>query len=381
MPLLTNSCGEPVLDERGNVHRSNRDEEMDVTEAHPLLAHELVEIAGGKRLYITQPGFLASVLDYGYRRNGEPSKVVEWLTASHRPDILSKLAARRAKEPAAPKAETPSPPAPQPAEQSKPLAASPKDFIIPCRSECTTYLKATAEEQAALVDDWVGGVVKGSIPPAKLGCILAELALGGSTGVKERIPALLERLLEIAEESKVLEVVTATITAAYFDTYGELRPAPDLSLGSVALVIEKQERFKKAFDALNSFLKTANAELPYIPGADTKKVKFIIDHAEVAAGAARSIRAIRINDQSVLIDALPEDSRRGMATMLGKPRVPGCMGKDIRFLISQQFVIPLDCLSDNFDRTKFTWQPDAGLVALDTSSPGGLSAGVDEENQ
>jgi hypothetical protein len=372
-----------VLDAKGELRKSNRDEEMDVTEAHPLLAHELVGIAGGKRLYITQPGFLASVIDFGYRRKGEPSKVAEWLAASHRPDLLSKLAgARLGKEPDASKTAPPSPSATAPpAEQARPLAGTPKDFIVSCRAECSTYQKALPEEQAALVNDWAAGVHKGSIPPAKLGCILAELALVGSTGVREQVPALLERLLEMMEIGKVREVVAAMITAAYFDAYGELRPAPDLSLGSVALVLEKQERFKEAFDALNGFLKSANAELPYVPGSGTKKVKFVIDHAEVAAGAPRSIREIRINDQSVLIDALPEDSKRGMSTLLGKPRSPGCVGQDIRFLISMQFVIPLDCLSDTFDRNKFTWQPDAGLVMLDTSSPGGLSAGVDEENQ
>jgi hypothetical protein len=49
--------------------------------------------------------------------------------------------------------------------------------------------------------------------------------------------------------------------------------------------------------------------------------------------------------------------------------------------MARQFLIPLDCLSDNFDKNKFTWQPDAGLVTLDTSSPGGLKANVDEEDE
>jgi hypothetical protein len=48
-------------------------------------------------------------------------------------------------------------------------------------------------------------------------------------------------------------------------------------------------------------LKSANPELPYVPGSGTKKVKFVIDHAEVAAGTPRSIREIRINDRSVLM--------------------------------------------------------------------------------
>jgi hypothetical protein len=81
-----------VRDGKGLVRKSNRDEDMDVTEAHPLLVHELVGIAGGRRLYISQPGFLASVIDYGYRRKGQTSTVREWLSATHRPELLSKLA-------------------------------------------------------------------------------------------------------------------------------------------------------------------------------------------------------------------------------------------------------------------------------------------------
>jgi hypothetical protein len=252
-----------VLDYRGQLRKSNRDEEMDVTEAHPLLAHELVGIAGGKRLYIAQPGFLASVIDYGYRRKGQPSTVGEWLSASHRPDVLSKLAGGKlGQEPETLKATAPASPAPPaPAEPVKSLSGVPKDFIITSRAECASYQKASSEEQAAMVNDWVAGVRKGSIPPAKLGCILAELARGGSTGVQEQIPALFERLLGMMEIGKVLEAVAATITTAYFDAYGELRPAPDLSLGAVALVLEKQERFKGAFDALNGFLKLAERGL------------------------------------------------------------------------------------------------------------------------
>jgi hypothetical protein len=44
-------------------------------------------------------------------------------------------------------------------------------------------------------------------------------------------------------------------------------------------------------------------------------------------------------------------------------------------------LIPPDRLTDNFDRNKFPWQPDAGLVTLDTSSPGGLKASVDEKDE
>ena len=372
-----------VVDSKGLVRKANRDEEMDVTEAHPLLVHELLGIAGGKRLYITQPGFLASVIDYGYRRKSQPSTVKEWLRASHKPELLSKLAggnidvAPEGQKPPVPSAAVPA----APVEPVWLPTGIPKDFVISSRVESASYQKAAPQDQTALVDDWIAAVQNGSLPPARFGGIFAELVTAGATGVKEQVPALYERLLGLIDADKVREIVLATITAAYFDGYGELRTTPDLALGSVALVLEKQERFKEAFETVNRFLKEANAELPYVPGAGTQKVKFIIDHAEVVKGALRSIREIRINEQSVLIDALPRTSKHTISALLGKDRAPGCSGQDVRLLLARQFLIPLDCLSENFDRNKFTWQPDAGLVTLDTSSPGGLSANVDEEDE
>ena len=55
----------------GDSQRSNRDEELDVTLAHPLLVHEFAARAHGNRLYVAQPGFLASVLDYAARKARE----------------------------------------------------------------------------------------------------------------------------------------------------------------------------------------------------------------------------------------------------------------------------------------------------------------------
>jgi hypothetical protein len=373
---------------------------MDVTEAHPLLAHELLGIAGGKRLYITQPGFLASVIDYGYRRRNQPSTVKEWLRASHKPELLSKLAggnidlAPARQQPPAASAAAPAAPAVPAAPagaaapaihaasvEPQPIAGVSRDFVISSRLESAAYQKAAPQEQMRLIDDWIAAVQNGSLPPARFGGICAELVTTGATGVKEQVPALYERLLGLIDANKVRDIVLATITAAYFDGYGELRPAPELALGSVALVLEKQGRFKEAFETLHRFLKEANAELPYVPGSGTQKVKFIIDYAEVVKGALRSMREIRISEQSVLVDGLPETSKRTISALLGKDRAPGCSGQDIRLLVARQFLIPLDCLSDNYDKNKFTWQPDAGLVTLDTSSPGGLSANVDEEDE
>ena len=312
------------------------------------------------------------------------------MAASHRPDMLSKIAGvvfdenTVATKPLGPSAKgTPESTVHiQASQESKPLlGVSIKNVIVPCRAECAAYHIAAANVQEEMVRDWVIAVRDGGIAPAKLGRIFAELVLANEVGFTEQIPALFEMVAQVTDEDKLNDAALALITGAYFDSYGELRTRPVLSLGSVVLFLEKQDRLKRAFKDLAAFLRAANAELPYTPGSGKTKVKFVIDAAEVTPSTPRSVRNIRLDDQSVLIDALPEDSSRTLSRLLGKARTPGCQGQEIRLLICREFLIPLECLSETYDRNKFTWQTDAGLVVLDTSSPGGLSASVDEETE
>ncbi len=69
------------------IRKSNRDEDMDVTLPHPLLLHEFQRRAGAKKLYVTHPAFLSSVLDFSARRRSEASPAKAWLKATHRPDF------------------------------------------------------------------------------------------------------------------------------------------------------------------------------------------------------------------------------------------------------------------------------------------------------
>jgi hypothetical protein len=80
-----------VLNDRGEAQKSNRDEELDVILAHPLLVHEFTARSRGDGLFITNPGFLASALDFAARSAGRASAVKQWLAASHRPDLLGCL--------------------------------------------------------------------------------------------------------------------------------------------------------------------------------------------------------------------------------------------------------------------------------------------------
>lgn len=376
------SAASYVRDGKGVVRKSNRDEDMDVTEAHPLLVHELVGIAGGQRLYITLPGYLASVIDYGYRQKGQNSMVKEWLSATHKPELLPKLASQTIQvTPAPPQPASPAPSVPAPPAETAQSAAGPKDFIILSRAESGAYQRALPEEQPAMIENWVGDIQRGGITPVRLGCIFADLIVANAAGIREQVPAIYNRLLEMIDASKARDIALATIVAAYFDAYGDLRKTPDLALGSVALDLEKQDRFKEAFDTLRRFLKDANAELLYAPGAGVKQVKFVIDHADVATGAIRLIRQILLNDQAVVVDSVPETSKRTLSVQLAKERSAGCSGKDVRLLVSRQFLIPPECLSEALDNKKFTWQADAGLVTLDMTSPGGVSAGAEEEDE
>ena len=374
-----------VINLRGETTKNNRDIEMDVTRAHPFLVHELVGIAKGKRLYVTHPGFLASAVDFAYRRTGQLSQVSHWLAASHRPDFLSKLAASALAKSGTQKdagvAEAPDGASVSSSQPAQPVislnAVSLKDLESPTHAESAVYVKALAVEQESLIEGWISGVCTGSMSPFKLGRILAEVILAEKTGLDEKVPALFETLFNLTDTDRVNAAALAMISAAYFDRYSELLRSPHLILGAVVLSLELDDRLSAAFEALGRFLSAANAELPYLPGTGRPQVRFTLDSADGPSGGRRSIRDIRVAEQSVLSEPVEELDPRSLSQLLGT-RKDGCSGQDMRLLISRLFQIPPDRLTDTYDKNKFTWQPDAGLVRLDMTSPGGLSASVEE---
>jgi hypothetical protein len=64
--------------------------------------------------------------------------------------------------------------------------------------------------------------------------------------------------------------------------------------------------------------------------------------------------------------------------LLGSKPEATCSGTELRALIAREYLIPSERLGGQPEK-KLTWQPDAGLVRLDTESEGGLSA-FDEED-
>jgi hypothetical protein len=261
-------------------------------------------------------------------------------------------------------------------------AISLRDLESSSHAESAAYVKALAVEQETLVEDWLSRVCAGSLSPFKLGRAFAEIVLTGTTRFDEQIPALFERLLGMTTDSyRVNAAALAMISAAYFDRYSELLRSPNPVLGAVVLYLEPDDRLNAAYEALRRFLAAADAELPHLPGAGRPQLRFILDVNDGTPGGLRSIRDIRVAQQSVLSESVPELNPRSLSQLLGRPRSVGCSGQDIRLLISREFQIPPDLLNTDYDKNKFTWQPDAGLVRLDMTSPGGLSSSIDEENE
>lgn len=357
--------------------KSNRDLDLDVTLAHPLLVHEFVRRARGDSLYVVSPSFLASALDYGARRAGRSSTVSSWLAASHRPDLLDRLAGSDLST--VTPADSSLPP-----QQTTAAPITQGDYTyssavalmqLPIATEVKAYLEAPPHDQSSLFQSWWDQLLSETMNPEHFGRLLAELSLMGRTELLTRLPATLEELRKVVSPIVLNGIALGAVAPAYFNGYGEARRQPRKDLGAVALILERDPQLSPAFVVLAEFLKGSDIELPYVPGSGQDKVRFSVDAAE-AVGGVRTLRDVRVGNEPVLTDELPEESSRRLSTLLGHERADGCSGQELRGLLSKEFLVPIELLSTEYDRKRFTWLPDAGLVSLDTSSPGGVSATV-----
>ena len=379
----------PLLKAGRAPERSNRDLDLDVPRAHPLLVHEFEGRARGGRLYVVPPSFLASALDYGSRKSRTASAVSNWLAAAHRPDLLARLAA--AELPTAVPAESaPANPGEGQAAQaavtppSGDLAYSYPSAVelmkLPTADEAKSYLEATPLDQPALVQAWLGQLKSGAFAPERFGRVLAELSLRGQKEWLIQLPSLLEELKSELSLSTLNGVVLGATAPAYFDRYGEALRQPRKDLGAVVLLLERDTLLSEAFTTLAGFLAAADVELPYTPGKGRCKIRITVDAAE-GSGELRTLRDVRVGGESVLAAELPEENPRRLSTLLGRERSGGCSGQELRALLSHEYLLPADLLSSDYDNKRFTWLPGTGLVSVDTSSPGGVSATViDEED-
>jgi hypothetical protein len=376
----------------GKAQKSNRDEELDVTLAHPLLVHEFRARAGGNRLYIAHPGFLASAIEYAARSGGRRSGVDQWLAASHRPDLLERLAGLSLSMPASASTEDQrtgaaedKPEALQPVsapEREGLEAVTVSDVMTPSVAvEVRSYQEARPHEHSGLIVSWVAALQDGSLSPFKVGRILAELTIAGAPRLTDNLLAIVEQLSGQVDRDRLNRVALAVIMSAYFDRYGELQRRPHPELGSIALTLETDPRLTPAFSTLNRLLRAADAMLPYTPGSRRRQVRFVVDIVAGSGSAPRAIRDIRVGEQSALADSLPSDSPRRLTALLGREASAGCSGLELRTLIAQEYLVPTECLNSDHDKKALTWQRDAGLVTLDTESEGGLSTLADVENE
>jgi hypothetical protein len=222
-------------------------------------------------------------------------------------------------------------------------------------------------------------VRQGDLQPSKFGRILAELAIRNSPGWSEQLPAVIEQLARTLGLESLNEVVLALTTSAYFDRYGQLLRRPHGDLGRIVLSLETDVRLKPAFSALNRFLTEAGAHLPYLPGADRKRVLFDLDLVE--GSSMQTVRDIRIGGHSALAYPVGSHSRRRLSAFFARTPPDGCTGRELRMLSAREFLIPTDLLDPGRDKKRFTWLTDAGLVTLDMEIEGGLSALADEEDE
>lgn len=375
--------GAHSVTEAGRHAKANRDEDYDVVLARPLLVHEFGLRTQSGRLYITNPSFLATALTYADRAAGRPSGVTTWLAASHRPDLLSRLHTSPTPVPLSP--------APSwPLDEPESLAARcPIDLsaltitavmdhsIAP---EVRAYLQALPPERSSLVDGWVKALQHGSVPPAKLGRILAELSDDLTSGITDYLPRLLGEMRENIDASRLNVVVLTVIASAYFDRHAQLRRLPNLRLGATVLSLEPDETFDAAFTRLREFLGSASATLPYIPGSARSPIPYTLDlPQQVPSGAKRMIHGIRIGHHSAFAHPLSAESPRRLNVLLQRQPADGCSGLELRSLLAREYIIPLDFLASDHDKKILTWPANAGLARLDAETEGGFSALLDEE--
>ena len=367
--------------------KSNRDLDFDVTRAHPLLVHEFEGRARGGRLFVVPPSFLASALEYASRKRHTPSRVSDWLSAAHRPDLLPRLAAAKLPAPAPVDSVLAIPDEKQaaqliatpPSVHLTQVYASPAELMkLHTADEVKLYLEATPLDRPALAQEWLDQLDSGAFAPERFGRVLADLILRGTREWLSRLPSLVEECKSELLLPTLNRVVLGATVPVYFNLYGEVLRHPHKDLGGVALLMESDTQLSEAFAILAGFLAVADVELPYVPGKGRRNIPIIVDSAQ-GTGNLRTLRDVRVGGQSVLADGLPEENPRHLSTLLSRERLEGCSGQELRALLSHEFLLPADLLTTDHDKKRFTWLPGAGLLSVDTSSPGGVSATVIEE--
>ncbi|MBY2918463.1 hypothetical protein HF206_30845 [Rhizobium leguminosarum] len=386
----------PLLYDGGDKpQKSNRDMEFDVTLAHPLLIHEFSKKTPSRSLYVVPPGFVASALHYAPTSGGQASNVSKWFAASHRFDVIEKLATAALAARVVP-AESPDLAAVNGAEADPPVTPTDPPTPVPARAFIAPSLRAIASTNAfslasayaraainlkdELVASWVTSLVSGELQPLLFGKAISGLIVSDPRWATQA-NALFEQIAPNVEPADWNMAVLAVICSAYFDASGELHKVPQSEAALFTLQIEPDARAAPAFAALKGFLEDADAQLPFLPGTGRQKVSYALNLMGGGGnGKPELLREVRVSGQPALIDRVPETSPQNLSRLLAGDPVKGCTGKELRAVIAKHLFVPVELLAPTWDTKKITWSADAGLASVDTTSEGGLSSLADEED-
>lgn len=380
----------PFLRGNNSVEKPNRDQGYDVTLPHPLLVHEFKSRAQGEKVYVLHPRFLALVEAYATDRDGETSVLSRWRAAMYQEDPLQRLKKRgilvEVKDSNFQEQKLQNGDAKLRTCVEKDL---PQRLVAPEISrlmgvtnteELNSYIEASPVDRSSIMDDWTKRFRSGQVDPLKFGRMFADLIIKGCHEWTSRFPELIEILRNEVGRLTINQFVLGAIAPAYFDQYGELLTIPIKTLVVVALTLERDPYFEGAFVALRDYLIEADAELPYFPGSGRKNLEYKVETSQVPTKSFPMISDLRVGGESALAERLSLDSRRCFTCLFDRAPDVGCNGRELRCLVAREFAIPEDVLPTKYDNQKYTWSPNSGLVLMDTSSPGGLSA-IDEEEE
>lgn len=361
----------PLVVNGERVSKSNRAHELDVTLAHPLLIHEFSKRTQSRTIYVVPPSFAASALHYASRGGEQTSSVLNWFSASHKPDAVEKLATAALVRPAPP------PVAPAGGGYARPEISQ----IVAANTFAmlAEYAAEPFQRKPDLVAAWSDAYARGNLDALAFGKLLAGLAMADPARAAEA-GALLESLSRAVDLVRWNTAVTSFIASAYFDAFGQALTSPQPTISMITLQLEEDPRTAPAFEALAKYLADAEVQLPYIPGTGRRAVPYEVDFMQGAANRPNLLRGVRIASQPVLVEDLAGESRQRFDALLGRPPSQGCNGRELRSAIARQLLIPADLLSTAWDRKAFFWSDGMGLAGIDTTSEGGVSQLEDLED-
>jgi len=353
----------PLVINGEKMQKSNRAHELDVTLAHPLLIHEFSKRTPSRTIYVVPPSFVASALHYAQRANGPASSVLQWFSASHKPDAVEKLAtatlARPPEVPNAPHAVSFTSP-----ELRQVVAANVFELL-------SEYSTAPFQAKSDLVVRWSEAYVKGELDALVFGKLLAGLVNADPARTADT-SALLESLSRQVTLPRWNVAVISFITSAYFDSFGQLLSSPQPAVAMITLQLEEDARAAPAFAVLAKYLDEAEALLPYRPGTGRETVPYEVDFMLTANNKPSMLRDLRVASQTALMEGLSEESRQRFDVLLGRSLRRGCTGKELRGAVARQLLIPADLLATTWDKKEFFWPDGMGLARVDTASEGGI---------